>query len=71
MNTLCEDRERNLWIGTSGGGLAWHRRGQFGHLTAREGLDSNNVGQIITGDPDHLWLGTSLGLARLRRPEAP
>lgn len=56
-----------LWIGTAGGGLAWHRGGRFGHLTAREGLDSNNVGQIITGDPEHLWLGTSLGLARLRR----
>lgn len=56
-----------LWIGTSGGGLAWHRRGAFGHLTASEGLDSNNVGQVITGDPEYLWLGTSLGLARLTR----
>jgi signal transduction histidine kinase/ligand-binding sensor domain-containing protein len=56
-----------LWIGTAGGGLAWFRGGRFGHLTAREGLDSNNVGQIIAGDREHLWLGTSLGLARLRR----
>jgi signal transduction histidine kinase/ligand-binding sensor domain-containing protein len=56
-----------LWIGTSGGGLAWRRGGVFDHLSAREGLDSNNVGQVITGDPEHLWLGTSLGLARLRR----
>jgi signal transduction histidine kinase/ligand-binding sensor domain-containing protein len=56
-----------LWIGTAGGGLAWYRGGRFGSLTAREGLDSNNVGQIITGDAEHLWLGTSLGLARLRR----
>ena len=43
------------------------RIGRFGHLTGREGLDSNNVGQIITGDRDYLWLGTSLGLARIRR----
>ena len=62
----CDDDDV-LWIGTAGGGLSWRRDGRFGHLTGREGLDSNNVGQIITGDRDYLWLGTSLGLARIRR----
>lgn len=56
-----------LWIGTAGGGLGWRRNGAFGTLSGRDGLDSNNVGQIITGDEGYLWLGTSLGLARVRR----
>ena len=67
MRALVYDSDDVLWIGTAGGGLSWRRDGRFGHLTGREGLDSNNVGQIITGDKDYLWLGTSLGLARIRR----
>jgi signal transduction histidine kinase/ligand-binding sensor domain-containing protein len=68
VRALVDDRDGGvLWIGTAGGGLSWWRDGRFAHLTAREGLDSNNVGQIILGDPGYLWLGTSLGLARIRR----
>ena len=64
IRALVVDAAGVLWIGTVEGGLAWRRNGAFGRLGPAEGLESGNVGQIVD-DGDHLWLGTTLGLAHV------
>lgn len=59
-----------LWVGTSGGGLNRMRgiqNGQavFEHFTARDGLGSNAVGDILEDERGRLWLSHTEGLACL------
>lgn len=67
IRVLQYDRaNRTLWIGTAGGGLVWYRDGRFARFGSREGLESDNVGQIIDAG-ESLWVGTTVGLARLQK----
>ena len=71
VNTVLEDREKNLWIGTDIGGLArLSSRAVINH-TEKQGLPSSCVFGIAPGDtPDSLWLGTLHGAAHYRvRPQ--
>ncbi len=38
IRVLLEDKDRNLWIGTLGGGLLRYRRGVFDRLSSAEGF---------------------------------
>ncbi|MEO8070307.1 MAG: two-component regulator propeller domain-containing protein [Acidobacteriota bacterium] len=62
---FADPSHRTLWIGTAGGGLTWFREGRFAALGPRGGLPSDNVGQIVADSHGFLWLGTTLGLARI------
>ena len=63
-----DDRDGNLWLGTSGGGLNRMREGKFiAYRKAADGLPSDNITALcVDKDDDGLWIGTSgNGLARL------
>jgi len=61
------DGDGSLWIGSMGGGLLRFKNGKFSRFTARDGLPSDQVGQILEDDEDRLWLGTRAGVARVSR----
>lgn len=63
--SLCEDRQGNLWIGTSVG-LAKFVDGKFLSLTNSPGLVTEAVRSIIETRDRTLWIGTAKGLCRFK-----
>ena len=65
--SLCEGRQGQLWIGTSGQGLLSFREGKFQPLALREGVLSSDVRALWEDADENLWLGTrGGGLTRLQ-----
>jgi len=63
---VLEDREGSVWIGLPGGGLArWIGRGVWESWKMEQGLPSDIVWNIRRDRRGELWVGTSLGLARI------
>lgn len=70
-SAVLEDREGSLWIALIGGGVArWLGYGEWEAWTKAEGLPSDLIWSIHRDRRSALWVGTSLGLARLER-QAP
>lgn len=67
--TLHADGQDTLWIGTAGGGLARYRSNQVQMITARHGLASDWIEQILEDDDGNLWLGSQTGILRVSRAE--
>src|SRR5450432_2678184 len=61
VNTLLEDRQGDLWIGTEGGGLTRLRQGVFFTYTESDGLSSNVIAALSTDQEGNLWIGTDGG----------
>lgn len=64
IRVIFEDRDRNLWIGTFGGGVVRYRDGTFETLTTEQGLSSDFVLDIAQTPDGTLWFATSRGLTR-------
>ena len=66
INSIYEDKNRRLWIGTGTAGLALFNRNDntFLHIREEDGLSSDNVLDIIE-HRDNLWLTTNKGITRL------
>jgi ligand-binding sensor domain-containing protein/signal transduction histidine kinase len=65
--TIYEQRNGELWIGTSGRGIFRFRRGKFESIGGNVGLLHNDVRAILEDREGDLWVGTSGGgLARLK-----
>ncbi len=60
---IYEDRQTNLWIGTSRS-LALFKDNKFVHFTAKDGLAGGAVKVILEDNEDNLWIGTTGGLSR-------
>ena len=63
---LLFDRQKNLWIGTNGGGLFRLQNGKFQSYTIADGLPNNSIRALYQDKNGALWIGTDGGgLARL------
>ena len=68
VRALHEDRDGNLWIGTTAGLSCW-RRGRLSTWTSAHGLLSDAVLQIIEDQQGNVWLGTKTGIMRLEKSD--
>ncbi len=59
---LFEDRARNIWVGTSGGGLNSFYVGKVTTFTLSEGLPNDIVTSLMSDRQGHWWIGTDNGL---------
>ncbi|MGE0128248.1 MAG: two-component regulator propeller domain-containing protein [Blastocatellales bacterium] len=66
FNSLCEDRDGNLWIGSEDGALTRYRAGSFTTFTTEHGLPHNYVGRIWQTADGVLVAQTPKGLARFQ-----
>jgi ligand-binding sensor domain-containing protein/signal transduction histidine kinase len=66
IRAITQDSLGNLWIGTRFGGLAIFRKGKFEDHTEKEGLVSNGVWAIASGNNSGMLLATQLGLQSLK-----
>lgn len=67
---LCEDRERNLWVGTGGGGLDVLRRRKVEMVKAPDDWQGRAILAVTPSAQGGLWVGTEgAGLYRLQDGE--
>ena len=67
---LCEDRERNLWVGTGGGGLDVLRRRKVEMVKAPDDWQGRAILSVTPNATGGLWVGTEgAGLYRLDQGE--
>lgn len=66
VRCIHEDRNKELWIGTQGGGLfLFHRKdGQFTQYTTNDGLPSNMLLRFLEDKSGNLWISTFNGLTK-------
>ena len=63
---LAEDQNRDLWIGTYGGGLFRFRGGHFRQYSREQGLPDTVVLQIAVAHDGSLWLATPNGVSHMQ-----
>ena len=64
--SLAEDQNRDVWIGTYGGGLFRFRAGRFVHYGPEQGLINEIVLQVIVAGDNSLWIGTPYGISHMQ-----
>lgn len=66
VSTRCglQDKEGNLWFGTTGEGVYRYDGKSFIQFTVKEGLSSNIVWSILEDKAGNIWFGTDDGLSR-------
>lgn len=68
------DRENNIWIPTSSGGVSKISTEKFHTLTVTEGLSDNAPGPLLEDLSGRIWIGTNKGLTFIETnpdPRAP
>lgn len=60
VNSIVEDREGNLWIGSVESGISIKKPGTatFEHLTVANALPHNSISAMDIDGENHLWAGT-------------
>ncbi len=63
---MAEDKNRNLWLATRGGGLNMFNQttGKFTKITTKDGLASDVINSLKIDNSGNLWLGLPNGLSR-------
>ena len=57
-DSLCEDREGNLWVGTGNSGLAMLHPGSITTFSPPDHWQGRRVLSVACGPDDALWIGT-------------
>lgn len=66
---IHEDADRELWIGTRGGGLFRIKAGRLSKLTVRDGLLSDSIYQLLEDGNGNLWMSSPAGVFSARLAE--
>ncbi|HMF71508.1 MAG TPA: two-component regulator propeller domain-containing protein, partial [Flavitalea sp.] len=66
IRAITEDSQKNLWIGTEGGGLIRYNtdKNTYKRYIEADGLSSNSVLNILVDQHDNLWCSTFNGLSK-------
>lgn len=66
QNVHCslQDKDGNLWFGTSGEGVFRYDGTEFTQFTEKNGLSNNSVWSILEDMSGHIWFGTDDGVSR-------
>lgn len=66
QNVHCglQDRQGNLWFGTTGEGVYRYDGKLFTQFTEKDGLNSNKVWSILEDTSGNIWFGTDNGISR-------
>jgi len=67
ISALYADNDGAVWVGTSGLGLARFFNGKWTAYSSDEGLASDQIAYIIEDAYGYLWLGSDLGLMRIKK----
>ncbi|HTK29128.1 MAG TPA: two-component regulator propeller domain-containing protein [Vicinamibacterales bacterium] len=67
VESLYEDGEGTLWMGTRGGGLYAFAAGRLTRITAADGLADDVIGTILEDDGGNLWMGSRTGIFTVPR----
>lgn len=62
INTIVEDHEGSIWVGTYYGGLNRLRDGPFINFTVLNGLADNTIHCVYQSSDSIVWIGTENGL---------
>ena len=67
ITAFHEDAAGTLWIGTWGKGLVRYQNGHFSTFTARDGLPTDAIYQVLEDAKQHLWLSGDRGIVRVAK----
>lgn len=66
INSMAQDKEGNLWIGTEGKGVVvFDGKKIIKEITTSDHLLSNYISYIIVDDENNLWIGSNKGLNKI------
>jgi len=69
--TFAEDRDGNIWVGFTQGGLARYAANRFTLFTVDDGLPAGTINDLHLDDAGRLWVATSrAGISRIDEPNA-
>jgi ligand-binding sensor domain-containing protein len=65
-NVHCglQDKEGNLWFGTTGSGVYRYDGKLFYNYTTKDGLNNNSVWCMLEDEAGNIWFGTTDGICR-------
>ena len=64
--SICEDKYKNLWLGTLGGGFNKFnpKEEKFEFYTESDGLSNNTTYGLVVDNDDQIWVSTILGISK-------
>ena len=67
LSSLVEEADGTVWAGSAGGGLLQFKDEKFVSMPTGSGLAGNLIESLLADREGRLWVGTDVGLNRLRR----
>jgi len=61
VKKIIEDKSGAIWLVTDGNGIFKYNKGEFTHLTTKNGLTDNNTADILEDSQGNIWIGTYYG----------
>lgn len=58
---IIEDNSGTIWLATDGNGIFKYNKGEFTHLTNKNGLTDNNTSDLLADKQGNIWIGTFYG----------
>jgi len=64
VHCIIQDKDGNLWLGTTGEGVYRYDGKEFTQFTEKDGLSNNKVWSILEDNLGNIWFGTDDGVSK-------